>query len=56
MEYRSRVGAAGGVLARQQRFPRRPGEQAGTQYSEMSVIESKTRGVLDTHVRGYDGW
>jgi hypothetical protein len=29
--------------------------QAGTQYSETSVMESKTRGVLDTRLRGYDG-
>jgi hypothetical protein len=28
---------------------------AGIQYSEASVIESRTRGVLDTRVRGYDG-
>ncbi len=25
------------------------------QYSEASVMESRTRGVLDTRLRGYDG-
>jgi hypothetical protein len=29
--------------------------QAGIQYSETSVMEAKTRGVLDTRLRGYDG-
>jgi hypothetical protein len=30
--------------------------QAGIQYSETPVIESKTRGVLDTRLRGYEEW
>jgi hypothetical protein len=30
--------------------------QAGIQYSETPVIETKTRGVLDTRLRGYDEW
>jgi hypothetical protein len=29
--------------------------QAGTQYSEALVMELRTRGVLDTRLRGYDG-
>jgi hypothetical protein len=28
--------------------------QAGIQYSETLVMELKTRGVLDTRLRGYD--
>jgi hypothetical protein len=30
--------------------------QAGIQYSETPVIESKTRGVLYTRLRGYEEW
>jgi len=29
--------------------------QAGIQYSETLAMESRTRGVLDTRFRGYDG-
>jgi hypothetical protein len=29
--------------------------KAGIQYSETPATESRTRGVLDTRVRGYDG-
>jgi hypothetical protein len=30
--------------------------KAGIQYSETPAMESRTRGVLDTRLRGYDGW
>ena len=29
--------------------------QAGIQYSETPAMEARTRGVLDTRLRGYDG-
>jgi hypothetical protein len=29
--------------------------KAGIQYSKTSVMESRTHGVLDTRLRGYDG-
>jgi hypothetical protein len=29
--------------------------EAGIQYSETPTIESRTRGILDTRLRGYDG-
>jgi hypothetical protein len=29
--------------------------EAGIQYSETQTMESRTRGILDTRLRGYDG-
>jgi hypothetical protein len=33
----------------------RHAREAGIQYSKTSVMESRTHGVLDTRLRGYDG-